>query len=49
MYRAKLLFEKQGFQVIPYKVDYRAGRNEEIVILDFFPNRDRININRKWD
>jgi uncharacterized SAM-binding protein YcdF (DUF218 family) len=36
MYRAKRLFEKQGFEVIPYKVDYKMTRNKEITILDFF-------------
>jgi uncharacterized SAM-binding protein YcdF (DUF218 family) len=28
MYRAKRLFEKQGFEVIEYKVDYKATRNQ---------------------
>ncbi len=36
MYRAKRLFEKQGFNVIPYKVDYKVSRNNEIVLMDFF-------------
>ena len=35
MYRAKRLFEKQGFIVSPYKVVYKAGRNKEITIIDF--------------
>ena len=38
MYRAKWLFEKQGFIVIPYKVDYKSERNRVITILDFLPN-----------
>ena len=38
MYRAQRLFEKQGFIVIPYKVDYKVGRNREIVIMDFLPD-----------
>ena len=38
MYRAKKLFEKQGFEVIPYNVDYKSERNKEITILDFLPN-----------
>lgn len=38
MYRAKKLFEKQGFEVIPYKVDYKSERNKEITIIDFLPN-----------
>ena len=38
MYRAKRLFEKEGFIVIPYKVDYKSERNKEITIIDFLPN-----------
>jgi uncharacterized SAM-binding protein YcdF (DUF218 family) len=34
MYRAKRLFEKQGFIVIPYKV----GGNNKITFMDFLPN-----------
>ncbi len=44
MYRAKRLFEKQGFEVILFKVDYRSVRNEEIVIMDFFPDADSIKL-----
>ena len=40
MYRAKRLFEKQGFEVIPYKVDYKSGRNKEMTILEFLPSAD---------
>jgi uncharacterized SAM-binding protein YcdF (DUF218 family) len=40
MYRAKRLFEKQGFIVIPYKVDYKSERNKENTILDFLPSAD---------
>lgn len=45
MYRAKRLFEKQGFIVIPYKVDYKSERNKEITILDFFPSAESLKIN----
>jgi uncharacterized SAM-binding protein YcdF (DUF218 family) len=38
MYRAKRLFEKQGIEVITYKVDYKSERNKEITIIDFLPN-----------
>ena len=38
MYRAKRLFEKEGFEVIPFKVDYKSERNKEITLLDFLPN-----------
>ena len=37
MYRAKRLFEKQGFIVIPYKVDFKASGNNQVVIMDFLP------------
>jgi uncharacterized SAM-binding protein YcdF (DUF218 family) len=40
MYRAKRLFEQQGFIVIPYKVDYKSERNKAIKILDFIPSAD---------
>ena len=42
MYRAKRLFEKQGFIVIPYKVDYKTQRNKEITILDFLPSAENL-------
>jgi hypothetical protein len=44
MYRAKLLFNKQGLHVIPYKVDYKVGRNKEMVIMDFLPNGDNFKL-----
>ena len=44
MYRAKRFFEKQGFEVIPYKVDYKSDRNKEVTILDFFPSAENLKI-----
>jgi len=38
MYRANKLFEREGFSVVSYNVDYKAGRNKETVIMDFLPN-----------
>ena len=38
MYRAKKLFEKQGLIVIPYKVDYKASRNNTTTLMDFLPS-----------
>ena len=38
MYRAILLFEKQGFIVIPYKVDNKASENKKITFMDFLPS-----------
>jgi uncharacterized SAM-binding protein YcdF (DUF218 family) len=42
MYRAKRLFEKQGFNVIPYKVDYKVERNKEMLIMDFLPDAESL-------
>ncbi len=44
MYRAKRLFENQGFEVIPFKVDYKIGRKKELVIMDFLPDADDLKI-----
>ena len=38
MYRAQRLFEKQGFKVIPFKVDFKIGRNKEKVIMNYLPD-----------
>ena len=38
MYRAQRLFEKQGFEVISYKVDYKVSQNNKIVVMDFLPD-----------
>ena len=38
MYRAKRLFEKQGFIVIPYKVDFKASGNNQVTFMDFLPS-----------
>ena len=40
MYRAKKLFEKQGFEVNPYKVDYKSERSKEITITNFLPSAE---------
>ena len=37
MYRARRLFEKQGFNVVPYKLDFKINRNKKITILNFLP------------
>ena len=44
MYRAKRLFEKQGFIVIPYKVDYKTERNKMTTIIDFLPSANNLEI-----
>jgi len=38
MYRAKRLFEKQGFEVIPYKVDYKTSRKTVTTFMEFLPS-----------
>ena len=42
MYRAQRLFEKQRFKVIPYRVDYKVGRNKEMVVMDFLPDAENL-------
>ena len=44
MYRAKRLFEKQGFEVIPYKVDYKTSGESVITVLDFLPSAENLKI-----
>jgi len=38
MYRAKKLFEKQGFEVVPLKVDYKTAGKSAITVMDFLPS-----------
>jgi len=38
MYRAKKLFEKQKFEVIPYKLDFKISGNDQITFMDFLPS-----------
>jgi uncharacterized SAM-binding protein YcdF (DUF218 family) len=42
MYRAKRLFEKQGFEVIPFKVDYKVAQSLKTTILDFLPDAENL-------
>jgi len=44
MYRAKMLFEKEGFSVIPYKVDFKIYNNQNINIVDFLPTANSLSI-----
>ena len=44
MYRAKRLFEKQGFIVIPYKVDYKAAGINKSKLIDFLPNANNLEL-----
>ena len=38
MYRAKRLFEKEGFEVIAYKVDYKTAGINITTIMEFLPS-----------
>ena len=38
MKRAKSIFEKEGFKVIPYKVDYKTPPNLSMNFIDFLPS-----------
>jgi uncharacterized SAM-binding protein YcdF (DUF218 family) len=42
MYRAKRLFEKQRFIIIPYKVDYKVARSLKTTIMDFLPDAESL-------
>jgi uncharacterized SAM-binding protein YcdF (DUF218 family) len=44
MYRAKMLFESQGFIVIPYMVDYKTSPNSAIKIMDFLPSAKNLEL-----
>ena len=44
MYRAKRLFEKQGIDVIPYKVDNKSAGNSTITILNYLPSADNLQL-----
>jgi uncharacterized SAM-binding protein YcdF (DUF218 family) len=44
MYRARKLFEKEGFNVIPYKVDFKVYNNQNINIVNFFPTANSLGI-----
>ena len=44
MFRARRLFEKQGFNVIAYKVDYKTSRNNHIAFMDFLPSASNLQL-----
>ena len=45
MYRAKRLFEKQGFEVIPYNVDFKVNNNNsKTTLIDFLPSAESLKI-----
>jgi uncharacterized SAM-binding protein YcdF (DUF218 family) len=44
MYRAKKLFEQQGFIVTPYKVDYKTAGESAITVMDFLPSAGNLEL-----
>ena len=44
MYRANRLFEKQGFEVIPYKVDYKTAGESAITVMDCLPSAGNLGM-----
>ena len=44
MYRAQRLFQKQGFIVIPYKVDYKSAGESAITVIDFLPSAGNLEL-----
>ena len=44
MYRAKRLFEKEGFEVIAYKVDYKTAGENVTTIMDFLPSAGNLAV-----
>jgi uncharacterized SAM-binding protein YcdF (DUF218 family) len=44
MYRAKKLFEKQGFIVNPYKVDYKTSKDSNLTIMNFLPSAGNLEL-----
>ena len=44
MYRAQSMFEKKGFSVIPYPVDYKSSRESAITVMDFLPSAGNLGM-----
>ena len=44
MYRAKHLYEKQDFIIIPYKVDYKIGGYFKITLMHFLPSANNLEL-----
>jgi uncharacterized SAM-binding protein YcdF (DUF218 family) len=44
MYRAQRLFEKQGFEVVPYEVDYKSAGENAITVMDFLPSAGNLGM-----
>ncbi len=46
MYGAKMLLEKQGFIVIPNKVDYNLIGNSTVSLLDLVPSAGNLAVSK---
>jgi uncharacterized SAM-binding protein YcdF (DUF218 family) len=44
MYRAQRLFEKQGFEVIAYKVDYKVAGESKLTIMAILPSAGNLEL-----
>ena len=44
MYKAKRLFEKQGFEVIPFKVVYKITGNSKNTLMELLPNAGNLEL-----
>jgi uncharacterized SAM-binding protein YcdF (DUF218 family) len=44
MYRAKRLFEKQGFEVVSYNVDYKIIGNSKNTLMDLLPSAGNLEL-----
>ena len=44
MDRAQRLFKKQGFEVIPYKVDYKTAGNSTVTVMDYLPSAGNLEL-----
>ena len=44
MYRAKKLFEKQGFIVTTYIVDFKTKTKSSMTIIDFLPSASNLEL-----
>jgi uncharacterized SAM-binding protein YcdF (DUF218 family) len=40
MPRAKILFEKEGFEVAPYSVDFKSLTTDSLTFMDYLPNTE---------
>ncbi|WP_076790875.1 YdcF family protein [Chlorobium sp. KB01] len=47
MRRAAMQFEKAGFQVERYPVDFQTGNNSDMTILDFLPDAEGLRVSSK--